>query len=39
MLGADGVVRTLGLRPIARLGGLADCAVVDNVFQMRRPSR
>ena len=35
----DGVVRTLGLKPIARLGGPGDYAVVDNVFQMRRPSR
>ena len=35
----DGVVRTLHLKPIARLGGPADYAVVDDVFQMRRPSR
>ena len=35
----DGIVRTPALKPIARLGGPGDYSVVDNVFQMRRPSR
>lgn len=34
-----GVVDTAALRPIARLGGPGDYAVVDAVFQMLRPSR
>jgi flavin reductase (DIM6/NTAB) family NADH-FMN oxidoreductase RutF len=34
----DGVVDTHRLHPVARLGGPADYAVVDERFQMRRPS-
>ncbi len=33
----DGAVDTRRLRPVARLGGPADYAVVDERFQMRRP--
>jgi flavin reductase (DIM6/NTAB) family NADH-FMN oxidoreductase RutF len=35
---ADGAVDTAALRPVARLGGPADYAVVETVFQMTRPS-
>ena len=35
----DGIVRTDALRPIARLGGRGDYAVVDSVFRMIRPDR
>ena len=34
----DGVVDTAALRPVARLGGPADYAVIEQTFQMRRPS-
>lgn len=34
----DGAVDTGRLRPVARLGGPADYTVVDELFQMRRPS-
>jgi flavin reductase (DIM6/NTAB) family NADH-FMN oxidoreductase RutF len=33
-----GTVDTAALRPVARLGGPADYAVVDSTFQMSRPS-
>jgi flavin reductase (DIM6/NTAB) family NADH-FMN oxidoreductase RutF len=33
----DGSVSTSQLRPVARLGGPADYAVIDEVFQMQRP--
>jgi flavin reductase (DIM6/NTAB) family NADH-FMN oxidoreductase RutF len=33
----DGAVDPRRLRPVARLGGPADYAVVDERFQMRRP--
>jgi flavin reductase (DIM6/NTAB) family NADH-FMN oxidoreductase RutF len=32
-----GEVQTADLRPVARLGGPADYAVVDAVFRMTRP--
>ncbi|MFZ0088879.1 MAG: flavin reductase family protein [Solirubrobacteraceae bacterium] len=35
---ADGAVDTAALRPVARLGGPADYAVVDRVFRMARPT-
>jgi flavin reductase (DIM6/NTAB) family NADH-FMN oxidoreductase RutF len=35
----DGVVETARLRPVARLGGPADYAVVDRTFQMYRPQQ
>jgi flavin reductase (DIM6/NTAB) family NADH-FMN oxidoreductase RutF len=35
----DGVVETARLRPVARCGGPADYAVVDELFQMQRPAR
>ena len=34
---ADGAVDTAALRPIARCGGPGDYAVVEHIFQMRRP--
>lgn len=34
----DGTVDTRRLRPVARLGGPADYAVVDEIFRMRRPT-
>ena len=34
----DGSVSTARLRPVARLGGPADYAVIDAVFQMVRPA-
>lgn len=34
----DGAVDTAALRPVARLGGPADYAVVDEVFRMERPA-
>ena len=34
----DGAVDTRRLRPVARLGGPADYAVVEEIFQMWRPS-
>jgi hypothetical protein len=34
----DGAVETALLRPVARLGGPADYTVVDDVFQMIRPT-
>ena len=34
----DGAVDTARLRPVARLGGPADYAVVERVFRMVRPS-
>ncbi len=34
----EGSVDTAALRPIARCGGPADYAVVERIFQMRRPS-
>jgi flavin reductase (DIM6/NTAB) family NADH-FMN oxidoreductase RutF len=34
----DGSVETTLLRPVARCGGPADYTVVDELFQMRRPS-
>jgi flavin reductase (DIM6/NTAB) family NADH-FMN oxidoreductase RutF len=33
-----GAVDTAALRPVARLGGAADYAVVEQTFQMRRPA-
>jgi flavin reductase (DIM6/NTAB) family NADH-FMN oxidoreductase RutF len=35
---ADGSVDTARLRPVARLGGPADYAVVDEIFKMSRPT-
>ncbi len=35
---AGDAVDTALLRPVARLGGLADYAVVESTFQMRRPA-
>jgi flavin reductase (DIM6/NTAB) family NADH-FMN oxidoreductase RutF len=35
---ADGVIDTAALRPVARLGGPADYAVVQDIFRMRRPT-
>lgn len=35
----DGIVDTAGLRPVARCGGPADYAVVEQIFRMVRPSR
>ena len=34
----NGSVDTAALRPVARLGGPADYAVVESTFQMARPS-
>lgn len=34
----DGVVGTARLRPVARLGGTADYAVVERIFTMARPT-
>ena len=35
---ARDAVDTALLRPVARLGGPADYAVVESTFQMRRPA-
>jgi flavin reductase (DIM6/NTAB) family NADH-FMN oxidoreductase RutF len=34
----DGVVETIRLNPVARLGGPADYSALGEVFQMRRPT-
>lgn len=34
----DGVVRTATLRPVARCGGTGDYAVVEDTFEMLRPT-